>query len=122
MPQESCLGPLLFLLYINDLRHALNSSPVSLYADDASLCFRSKHLKTLNGALNESLQRLDSWLQGNMLSLNVVKTTSLLIASNQKKSIFCKAVKSWQWKSEGGGIEATPSYKTSRRLRRSYSQ
>ena len=49
----------MFLLYINDLPHALNMSSISMYADDTSLRSRSKDLKALNIALNEDLQRLD---------------------------------------------------------------
>ena len=49
----------LFLLCINDLPQALNTSSVSVYADDTSLCSRSKDLKELNKALNEDLERLD---------------------------------------------------------------
>ena len=83
VPQVSCLGLLLFLFYINDLSHALNASSVSMHADDTSLCSRSIDLKAFNGAVNENLQRLDYWLQYDTLSLNVVETKSLLIASNQ---------------------------------------
>ena len=81
----------IILLYINDLPHALHTSSVSMHADDTSLCSRSKDLKELNGALNEDCQRLDYWLQGNKLSLNVVKTKSLVIASVRIKRIFWKA-------------------------------
>ena len=68
VPQGSCLGSLLFLLYINNLSYALNTSSVSMYTDNTNLCSRSKDLKALNGALNEDLQRLGYWLQGNKLS------------------------------------------------------
>ena len=49
--------------------HALNSPSVSMYADDTSLCYRSKYLTILNGALDEDLKRLDFWLRGNKLSV-----------------------------------------------------
>ena len=75
VPQGSCLGPLLFLIYINDLPCILKSSIVSMYANDASIHHSSEDITQLNMALNEELRRLDRWLQGNKLSLNVAKLT-----------------------------------------------
>jgi len=45
-----------------------------MYADDKSIHHSSKDIMQLNTALNEEIQRLDRWLQGNKLSLNVAKT------------------------------------------------
>ena len=80
----SCLGSLLFLIYINDLPSAVQSSTVSIYADDTSLCLKSKDISQLNEAINVDLEHLDSWLKGNKLSLNVAKTQSMLIATKPK--------------------------------------
>ena len=84
VPQGSCLGPLLFLIYINDLPSAVQSSTVSIYTDETSLCLKSKDISQLNEAINVDLERLDSWLKGNKLSLNVAKTQSMLIATKPK--------------------------------------
>ena len=58
VPQGSSLGPLLFLVYFNDLPRAVKNSVTSMYADDTSLCFKSKDLSWINEALNEDLSRL----------------------------------------------------------------
>ena len=73
-PQESCLGHLLFLIYINDLPMAVQSSAMSMYADDASLWLKSNDISQLNEAINVDLEHLDSWFKGNKLSQNVAKT------------------------------------------------
>ena len=65
VPQGSCLGPLLFLVYINDLPCAVKKSTTSMYADDTTLFFRSKNIDDLNEAINNDLRDLDSWLSGN---------------------------------------------------------
>ena len=84
VPQGSCLGPLLFLIYVNDLPKAVNCSTVSMYADDTSLCLKSKDIFQLNRAMNRDLEDLDSWLKGNKLSLNIVKIQSMLIATKPR--------------------------------------
>ena len=86
VPQGSCLGPLLFLIFINDLPQAVQDSIVSMYADDTSLCYQSHDLTRLNKAINSDLKKLDTWLQGNKLSLNVEKTHSMLISTKQKQN------------------------------------
>ena len=88
VPQGSCLGPLLFLIYINDLPQAVQASTVSMYADDTSLCHQSSDMTQLNEAINSDLKQLTTWLQGNKLSLNVAKTHSMLISTKQKHSIL----------------------------------
>ena len=88
VPQGSCLGPLLFLIYINDLPQAVQNSAVSMYADDTSLCYQSSDINELNEAINNDLKQLDIWLQGNKLSLNVAKTNSMLVSTTQKHNIL----------------------------------
>ena len=88
VPQGSCLGPLLFLVYINDLRSGIQSSTVSMYANDTSLSYKSKVLTLLIEAVNDDLRNLETWLKGNKISLNVTKIHSMLICSkSQHRSI-----------------------------------
>ena len=77
MSQGSCLGPLLFLIYINDLPHAIQNSAVSMYADDMSLCYQTSGKNSLNNAINNDLMEFDTWLKGNKFSLNVAKTNCM---------------------------------------------
>ena len=88
LPQGLCLCPLLFLVYINDIPRAIKNSTTSMYADDTSLCFKSKDLSRLNEALNEDLSRLDAWLISNKLSLNVAKTQSCWSLPELKRKLL----------------------------------
>ena len=91
VPQGSCLNPLLFLAYINDPPCIVKCSKVSMHADNTSIYHSSKDIAQLNAVLNEELRRLDRWLKGNKLSLNVAKTHSMLITTKQTKKFLTAA-------------------------------
>ena len=87
VPQGSVLGPLLFLIYINDLHQAILHSKVFHFADDTSLINKNSSLKKLNKQTNWDLNHLCIWLQANKISLNTKKTEIILFRSKQKQNI-----------------------------------
>ena len=84
IPQGSILGPLLFLLYINDLPHCLRQVSPRLFADDTNLTAAGETIEEVELAMNNDLLRIKEWLLANKLSLNVAKTEFLFIGSHHK--------------------------------------
>ena len=77
VPKGSCLRPLLFLIYINDLPWAIQDSVVSMYADDTSLCYQSSDMTQLSEAINNYLKIVDTWLQVGVIGSQRKKTVKL---------------------------------------------
>ena len=74
VPQGSVLGPLLFLIYINDLHACINYSKVYHFADDTNLLNTSSSPKRMQKQVNIDLKLLYQWLLANKISLNCAKT------------------------------------------------
>ena len=74
VPQGSVLGPLLFLLYINDLPNVSSILQFYLFADDTNIYYEAENLNNLEVVINNELKKLHTWLIVNRLSLNIDKT------------------------------------------------
>ena len=81
VPQGSLLGPLLFVIFINDMPHSFEKCKIHLYADDTVLYYSHKNPSVVQSVLNEELARLDTWISRNKLKINYSKTVGMLIAT-----------------------------------------
>ena len=91
VPQGSNLGPLLFLLYINDLPNCLVNSVPAMFADDTNITISAETAEDLEEKLNNELNNVHNWLLANKLTVNVDKSEYMLIGSRQRLAgIDCK--------------------------------
>ena len=82
VPQGSVLGPLLFLIYINDLPNVSKKLTFYLFADDTNIYYESKDLFNLIKIVNKELRLVKKWLDANKLSLNIDKTNYIIFHSS----------------------------------------
>ena len=84
MPQGSILGPIGFIIYVNDIPNSVPNLSLILFADDSSAFTSHKDLSTLNNIMNNGLSKLNTWFKSNKLSLNLKKTNFMLLGTCNK--------------------------------------
>ena len=77
VPQGSILGPLLFLIYINDINNSLSITSLC-FADDTTVFYSSADITDLYQAINTELHSLNQWFRANRLSLNASKSRYMI--------------------------------------------
>ena len=84
VPQGSNFGPLLFLLYINDLPNCLEEIQASMFADDTNLSCHGKSSSEVENMINTDLENMHKWLTAHKFTLNEEKTECMLVGSRQR--------------------------------------
>ena len=85
VPQGSVLGPLLFIIYINDICNSSDIISFCLFADDTSLLYSHNNVDAAIQNLNLELQKISTWLLANKLCINVLKSNYVIFCANQYK-------------------------------------
>ena len=84
IPQGSCLGPLIFLIFTNDLYLQLDHCSCILFADNTTIYYTHKKITYIKYCIEHDLQKLTQWFRANKLTLNSQKTECVVFSSNSK--------------------------------------
>ena len=90
VPQGSILGPLLFMIYMNDLKDVVEYCNMVSYADDTTIYYTSKHPSNIQVAINSDIKRLEKWFTENKMKLNVSKTEFMIIQPQNTENRYRK--------------------------------
>ena len=83
VPQGSILGPLLFIIYINDIPETASFAKFILYADDANIILTADNIEAINTQLNSLISRLVNWVESNGFAINLKKTKYMIFSRSR---------------------------------------